>query len=106
MKNLKDQNVPQRKYLRKDTDNLNRQAKILSTLLEYGQQNILLTNILNKQSTQTTSSSSLAKSAGLKQQDAKNQQNDINDQEEINLKKIINEMSEADKKQVKKQRNK
>ncbi len=95
MKNLKDQNAPQRKYLRKEIANLDRQVKIQSTLLEYGQQNILLSNISNKQRQANNSSSKTT----VKQTQEQKKLVQSNEEEE-NLKKLINEMSEADKKQV------
>ena len=75
---------------------LDKQAKIQSTLLEFGQQNILLTSVLNQQQQQQQQKTS--KSALIK--DAQETQTKIQAAEEANLKKLINEMSETDQKQV------
>lgn len=88
--NLKEQNTPQRKYIRKDLDKItNREMKIQSTLLEYGQQNVLLNSITNQQAS--------TKQANQDQQTKQNTSN----AEEINLKNLINEMSATDQKQNK-----
>lgn len=58
-------------------------------MLEYGQQNILLSNIANQQQQSKQSS-----------QEQQQKQN-LTSAEELNLKKLINEMSAADQKQNK-----
>jgi len=81
---LKTKNQPQRKYLRKDlpTD-LERHVRVQSTLLEYGQQNIILLN--NKQQ-------------GTKQSNKLESSKPANTDEENDLKRLMNEMSETDSK--------
>ena len=93
--NLKEQNGPQRKFLRKDMDKIvDKQVKVQSTLLEYGQQNILLSAVLSQQQSQQqkTTKASLAKDNQDQQQKTA--------AEEAHLKKLIDEMSETDQKQV------
>lgn len=102
---MKDQNAPQRKYIRKDLDKItDRQLKIQSTLLEYDQKNVLLSSIITQsqqQQQQQQQSSKLAST--LKQTQDQNQQSKQNQTiiEEANLNKLINEMSETDQKQNK-----
>jgi hypothetical protein len=98
--NLKEQNAPQRKFLRKDMDKItDKQVKIQSTLLEYGQQNILLSSVLSQQSQQQQQQKSnktpLAK-------DNQEQQQKAAAAEEERLKSLIDKMSETDQKQVEK----
>ena len=85
---LKSKNQPQRKYLRKDVQSLDKFVQVQSTLLEYGQQNILLANLAGGGDNAT------GKNAESKNEKA------INIEEEKRLKKLMNEMSETDKKQV------
>lgn len=74
-----------------------RQAKVQSTLLEYGQKNFLLTSLVSQQqqNQQQTKGLKQAQEEQLKKQvlDA--------DAEEANLKRLMNEMSAADQKQNK-----
>ena len=77
-----------RRNVNQDTEKL---AQVQSTLLEYGQQNILLSNLLGK-------TSSAADTDSTKKSQAKSES--VNSDEEKNLKKLINQMSETDKKQV------
>ena len=96
IKKLKGLNLPQRKYVRKDSHKIvDRQSKIKSTLLEYGQQNILLSSIaMNQQEQQSKNASTLKQ---IQEQQNKVQ---MNNAEENNLKKLIDEMSDADQKRV------
>ena len=95
------QNLPCRKYLQKQTSNLNRQTKIQSTLLEYGQENILLSNILSKQRQQSTQSASSSDSKKPIKLSEENQQKfQKNNEEEKNLKNLINEMETNFEKEV------
>ena len=97
--NLKEQNAPQRKFLRKDMDKIiDKQVKIQSTLLEYGQQNILLSSVLSQQNQQQQQKSN--KTALTK--DNQEQQQKAAAAEEEKLKSLIDKMSETDQKQVKK----
>lgn len=92
IKYLSAQNQPQRKYLRKNANkDTHKLVQVQSTLLEYGQQNILLSNLLSQgeSSDKDSAKKSYAKSET------------VNVDEEKNLKKLINQMSETDKKQVK-----
>ncbi|RMZ98891.1 coiled-coil domain-containing 93 [Brachionus plicatilis] len=94
LNNLREQNAPERKFVRKDLDKIkDPEAKIQSTLLEYGQQNILLSNIANQQQTQAQ---------GSKQnKQEKEAKTGVATEEEQNIKKLIDEMTEADQKQNK-----
>lgn len=84
--NLKEQNNPQRKYKREYRKLNDKHIKIQSTLLEYDQKNNLLNNLLIQQNQSTQKQS---------QEHQLKQEQQI---EENNLKKLINEMSEADNK--------
>ncbi len=103
MINLKESNAPQRKYLRKDMDKiLDKQVKIQSTLLEYGQQNVLLSNLAAQQEQQKQQQQNQASKTAIKQ--SQNNQGGQVEQasiEQANLKKIMNEMCAADNKQNK-----
>jgi hypothetical protein len=102
--NLKDQNAPQRKYMRKDLDKISdRQMKIQSTLLEYDQKSVLLSGILaqqQQQAQQQQKESSKLSKAQIEQQQQANKQN-LSELEEANLNRLINEMAETDQKQSK-----
>lgn len=89
---LKSQNQPQRKFLlRRDVHSgLDKQYQVQSTLLEYGQQNILLANL-------TTGAGQTAKSGTEKKSQETSQ---ASAESEKNLKRLMNEMAETDKKQV------
>ena len=98
LSNLKEINAPQRKYIRKDMDKIaDKQTKIQSTLLEYGLQNVLLSNIASQQDQQKHQQNSAAAKmiSPLKQESNQQQQANL---EEANLIRLINEMSEADNK--------
>ena len=93
--------MPCRRYLQKETSNLNKQTKIQSTLLEYGQEHILLSNILNKhrqKSTQSASSSDSKTTITLSQET--HQKFNKNTEEEKNLKNLIKEMETNLEKEV------
>ena len=78
-----------------------RQVKIQSTLLEYGQQNVLLTSVINNQQQAQQQQKTSKVGIPLKeQQEQQQKQQQAAAAEEANLKKLINEMSEADQKQV------
>ena len=101
IKALKENNIPQRKFMRKESQKLvDRQTRVKSTLLEYGQQNILLSSLtLNQQDQQSQDKQKNLTS--LKQiQDQQSKSQATISAEETNLKKLINEMSDADHKQV------
>jgi len=84
---LKAKNQPQRRYLRRDLPTgMERQVRVQSTLLEYGQQNILLSTLLSNKQQQK---SSKAESASARP---------ASTEEENNLKRLLNEMSETDSK--------
>ena len=88
--------MPQRKYTRKDIDKLSdKKIKIQSTLLEYGQQYILLGNLVQQQ--QQTGKQT--QSSRQTEQQQKQQALNAND-EEMHIKKLMNEMSATDQKQV------
>jgi hypothetical protein len=92
--NLKEENIPQRKYQRKDAHNLLQQkAKINSTLLEYGQENIILQTDLITSDSAKTSKTSKTKATN----DPTNDQQKENNEKDI--KDLINKMT--DQKQVK-----
>ena len=93
--NIREQNAPQRKYIRKDIEQVTeKKAKIQSTLLEYGQQHILLGSLVQQQQQQSNNKQA------PKQQALEQQQKQIsNKEEEMHIKKLMNEMS--DQKQVK-----
>ncbi len=87
--------------MRKESQKLvDRQTRVKSTLLEYGQQNILLSSLtLNQQDQQSQDKQKNLTS--LKQiQDQQSKSQATISAEETNLKKLINEMSDADHKQV------
>ncbi len=98
---MKESNAPQRKYVRKDLDQIvDKQARVQSTLLEYGLQSVLLSSIVSQQEQQKQQQQNAAKIISpLKQQEQASQQKAS--AEEANLKRLINEMSAADAKQNK-----
>ncbi len=100
--NLKESNAPQRKYIRKDLVHvIDKQARVQSTLLEYGQQNVLLSSIVSQQEQQKQQQQNAAKVISpLKQQETSSSQQQAS-MEEANLKRLINEMSATDNKQNK-----
>jgi hypothetical protein len=102
---LKESNAPQRKYIRRDLDRIaDRQVKVQSTLLEYGQQNILLSNIMAQQEQQKQQQQQQQAGAKmispLKQQESSQMQQHTS-LEEASLKRLINEMSATDNRQSK-----
>jgi hypothetical protein len=84
--NLKEQNNPQRKYKKEYRKLTDKHIKIQSTLLEYDQKNNLLNNLLIQQN------------QSIQKQSQEHQLKHEQQIEENNLKKLINEMSEADNK--------
>jgi hypothetical protein len=105
--NIKESNAPRRKYVRKDLDKISdKQIKIQSTLLEYDQQQFLLSSSLSQKQQQEQDAATSNKASLLKQDQASKQQQEKLNQEEINIKRLIDEMSEADQKQVRKFSNK
>ncbi len=98
IKTLKENNIPQRKFMRKDSHKLvDRQTKVKSTLLEYGQQNILMSSLTLNQQDQDKQKN-LSSFKQMQEQTSKSQA--TISAEENNLKKLIGEMSDADQKQV------
>lgn len=74
-----------------------KQAKVQSTLLEYGQKNFLLTSLASQQQ------QNQQQTKGLKQAQEEQLKKQVldTDAEEANLKRLMNEMSAADQKQNK-----
>ena len=94
--NLNEQHAPQRKFVRKDMDKIvEKQVKIQSTLLEYGQKNVLLTSVLTQQHSQQQQKSN--KTALAKESQEQQQKTAA---EEANLKSLIDKMSETDQNKV------
>lgn len=98
---LKDSNAPQRKFVRKGLDKIaDRQVKIQSTLLEYGMQNVLLTSLASSSSSsQPVEQQQKSKLIQLNKQQTTDQQSGDEAAAAAaaaNLKRMMNEMSEAD----------
>jgi hypothetical protein len=99
IKTLKENNIPQRKFMRKDSQKIvDRQTRVKSTLLEYGQQNILLGNLTLNQQDANDKQKNLASLKQIQERQSKSQA--TISAEETHLKKLIDEMSDADHKQV------
>ncbi len=97
IKNLKDSNVPQRKFLRKDSKIIvDRQSKVRSTLLEYDQKNILLNSLFSSQQEKTQDQKKKLTLKQIQEHESKVQSST----EELNLKTMIDEMANVEQRKV------
>ena len=102
LEHLKEKNSPQRKYKRDYNKITDKRVKIQSTLLEYGQQNMMLSSLLISTQPQQPSGN-LTQKQQQEQLQKQQQASQAAKEEENHLKQLINEMSETDQKQVIKQ---